>query len=100
MQHPFILYFTVALGNMGFWWRTNIFRGHDNVQGATDFGLLFDNLPGYYGLTTGAWAHWSNDGIWILNGLPAVLTKVNTLGQTPQTQPVFLVSLARWGVRR
>ncbi|MGL4475048.1 MAG: molybdopterin-dependent oxidoreductase [Shewanella sp.] len=49
----------LALGNMGVpGGGTNIFRGHDNVQGATDFGLLFDNLPGYYGLTSGAWEHW------------------------------------------
>ena len=28
----------------------NIFRGHDNVQGATDVGPNPDSLPGYYGL--------------------------------------------------
>jgi formate dehydrogenase major subunit len=38
---------------------TNIFRGHDNVQGATDFGVLSHTLPGYYGLSDGAWKHWS-----------------------------------------
>jgi formate dehydrogenase major subunit len=38
---------------------TNIFRGHDNVQGATDLGVLSHTLPGYYGLTAGAWAHWA-----------------------------------------
>jgi formate dehydrogenase major subunit len=52
--------FQLALGNMG---RegggTNIFRGHDNVQGATDFGVLSHTLPGYYGLSDGAWKHWS-----------------------------------------
>jgi formate dehydrogenase major subunit len=37
----------------------NIFRGHDNVQGATDFGVVNDSLPGYYGLTEGAWKHWA-----------------------------------------
>jgi len=37
----------------------NIFRGHDNVQGATDLGVLNDTLPGYYGLTAGAWHHWA-----------------------------------------
>ena len=37
----------------------NIFRGHDNVQGATDLGVLSHTLPGYYGLSTGAWKHWS-----------------------------------------
>jgi len=37
----------------------NIFRGHTNVQGATDLGLDVTNLPLYYGLTEGAWKHWS-----------------------------------------
>jgi len=51
----------LMLGNMGIvGGGTNIFRGHDNVQGATDMGLLFDNLPGYYGIKTGAWKHWCN----------------------------------------
>jgi formate dehydrogenase major subunit len=38
---------------------TNIFRGHDNVQGATDVGGGNDTLPGYYGLIEGAWKHWA-----------------------------------------
>ena len=38
---------------------TNIFRGHDNVQGATDFCVLSHSLPGYYGLKTGSWKHWA-----------------------------------------
>jgi formate dehydrogenase major subunit len=37
----------------------NIFRGHDNVQGATDVGLDIVTLPFYYGLTEAAWRHWS-----------------------------------------
>ena len=37
----------------------NIFRGHDNVQGATDVGLDVVTLPFYYGLVEGAWRHWS-----------------------------------------
>jgi formate dehydrogenase major subunit len=37
----------------------NIFRGHDNVQGATDVGLDVVTLPFYYGLIEGAWRHWS-----------------------------------------
>ena len=37
----------------------NIFRGHDNVQGATDFCVLSHSLPGYYGLKTGSWKHWA-----------------------------------------
>ncbi len=49
----------LALGNVGVaGGGTNIFRGHDNVQGATDFGVTSDSLPGYYGLTEGAWKHW------------------------------------------
>ncbi len=50
----------LALGNMGTsGGGTNIFRGHDNVQGATDLGVLSHTLPGYYGISTGAWKHWS-----------------------------------------
>jgi formate dehydrogenase major subunit len=37
----------------------NIFRGHCNVQGATDFGLDIGSLPCYYGLSEGGWKHWS-----------------------------------------
>lgn len=37
----------------------NIFRGHDNVQGATDIGLDVTTLPFYYGLTESAWQHWA-----------------------------------------
>ncbi len=50
----------LALGNMGkAGGGTNIFRGHDNVQGASDFGLFPDSLMGYYGVTPGAWRHWA-----------------------------------------
>ncbi len=49
----------LALGNVGVsGGGANIFRGHDNVQGATDVGPNPDSLPGYYGLATGAWKHW------------------------------------------
>jgi formate dehydrogenase major subunit len=37
----------------------NIFRGHTNVQGATDLGLDISTLPLYYGLVEGAWRHWA-----------------------------------------
>ncbi len=50
----------LALGNMGTeGGGTNIFRGHCNVQGATDLGVLADTLPGYYGLAKGSWQHWA-----------------------------------------
>ena len=52
--------FQLVLGNMGVsGGGTNIFRGHDNVQGATDFCVLSHSLPGYYGLSAGAWKHWA-----------------------------------------
>ena len=64
--------FQLALGNMGVsGGGTNIFRGHDNVQGATDFGVLSHSLPGYYGLSEGAWKHWASvwdiDFEWLKN---------------------------------
>ena len=50
----------LALGNMGKeGGGCNIFRGHDNVQGATDLGVLQNTLPGYYGLADGSWKHWA-----------------------------------------
>jgi len=50
----------LALGNIGTQGGgANIFRGHDNVQGATDMCILSHSLPGYYGLKTGSWKHWA-----------------------------------------
>src|SRR5678815_295890 len=51
----------LALGNVG---RSgggcNVYRGHDNVQGATDVGPNPDTLPGYYPVSVpGSWAHWA-----------------------------------------
>ena len=49
----------LVLGNMGVsGGGTNIFRGHDNVQGATDMCVLSHSLPAYYGLKDGSWKHW------------------------------------------
>jgi formate dehydrogenase major subunit len=56
----------LALGNIGkSGGGANIFRGHDNVQGATDMGVVPDSLPGYYGLAKGAWVHWAR--VWDVN---------------------------------
>jgi len=56
----------LALGNIGVsGGGANIFRGHDNVQGATDLGVLANTLPGYYGLSDGSWKHWS--AVWGLD---------------------------------
>ncbi len=49
----------LATGNVGgFGNGANIFRGHTNVQGATDLGVDIVTLPLYYGLVEGAWRHW------------------------------------------
>jgi formate dehydrogenase major subunit len=60
----------LALGNVGVsGGGANIFRGHDNVQGATDVGPNPDSLPGYYGIVEGSWRHfakgWGVDYDWI-----------------------------------
>ena len=72
----------LALGNVGkSGGGTNIFRGHDNVQGATDVGPNPDSLPGYYGLAEGSWKHfastWGVDYEWIKKqyASPAMMTK-------------------------
>ncbi len=72
----------LALGNIGMsGGGANIFRGHDNVQGATDVGPNPDSLPGYYGLAEGSWKHFANtwgvDYEWIKKqyASPAMMTK-------------------------
>ena len=55
----------LATGNVGGeGMGANIFRGHCNVQGATDLGLDVTSLPGYYGLSEGGWRHWAR--VWEL----------------------------------
>ncbi len=50
----------LVLGNMGrAGGGANVIRGHDNVQGATDMCILSNSLPGYYGLSDGAFKHWA-----------------------------------------
>lgn len=72
----------LALGNVGVsGGGANIFRGHDNVQGATDIGPNPDSLPGYYGIAEGSWKHFANVwGVsydWIKGRFasPAMMTK-------------------------
>ncbi|MCR2746888.1 molybdopterin-dependent oxidoreductase [Limnobacter parvus] len=56
----------LALGNVGVsGGGANIFRGHCNVQGATDVGPNPDSLPGYYGVAEGSWKHWCR--VWDLD---------------------------------
>jgi formate dehydrogenase major subunit len=74
----------LVLGNVGVsGGGTNIFRGHDNVQGATDVGPNPDSLPGYYGLLEGSWKHyaavWGVDFDWIkAQYAPGMMTKPGT----------------------
>ncbi|TKB51002.1 twin-arginine translocation signal domain-containing protein [Ferrimonas sediminicola] len=85
----------LALGNMGVsGGGANIFRGHDNVQGATDLGLLFDNLPGYYGLSEGAWKHWSR--VWELDydWVKSRFDQGEYLGKKPMHTPG--IPCSRW----
>ncbi|MBK1657254.1 formate dehydrogenase subunit alpha [Paracraurococcus ruber] len=50
----------LATGNVGSAGTgANIFRGHCNVQGATDMGLDVTTTSGYYGLDENAWRHWA-----------------------------------------
>ena len=71
----------LALGNIGMsGGGANIFRGHDNVQGATDVGPNPDSLPGYYGLAEGSFKHFANvwkvDFEWIKKQYaPGMMTK-------------------------
>ncbi|MBC5765437.1 formate dehydrogenase subunit alpha [Ramlibacter albus] len=72
----------LALGNIGVsGGGANIFRGHDNVQGATDVGPNPDSLPGYYGIVEGSWRHfakvWGVDYDWIKGrfSAPGMMTK-------------------------
>jgi formate dehydrogenase major subunit len=68
---------------------TNIYRGHDNVQGATDVGPNPDSLPGYYGLATGSWKYWAT--VW---GVDYEWIKGRYASQAMMEKPGITVS--RW----
>ncbi|WP_439521055.1 formate dehydrogenase subunit alpha [Marivita sp.] len=85
----------LALGNMGTaGGGTNIFRGHDNVQGATDLGVLADTLPGYYGLAAGSWAHWARVWDEDLDWLKAQFSQ-EMVGDTPMMN-LTGIPVSRW----
>ena len=80
----------LALGNVGVsGGGCNIYRGHDNVQGATDIGPNPDSLPGYYGIATGSWRHWA--GVW---GVDYEWLKGRFASQAMMEKPGITVS--RW----
>ncbi|MEJ8562035.1 formate dehydrogenase subunit alpha [Yoonia sp. GPGPB17] len=88
----------LALGNMGVsGGGTNIFRGHDNVQGATDLGVLSHTLPGYYGLSAGAWAHWARvweeDPEWLAGRFDSLQSAD---GSTKSLQNLTGIPVSRW----
>jgi formate dehydrogenase major subunit len=80
----------LALGNVGVsGGGTNIYRGHDNVQGATDVGPNPDSLPGYYGIAAGSWRHWCS--VW---GVDYDWVKKQFVSQAMMEKPGITVS--RW----
>jgi len=80
----------LALGNMGkSGGGCNIFRGHDNVQGATDMCILSHSLPAYYGLSDGSWKHWCR--VW---GVDYEWMKAGFESKEMMNKPGFTV--ARW----
>ncbi len=90
----------LALGNMGVaGGGTNIFRGHCNVQGATDLGVLADTLPGYYGLNEGAWAHWARvwdeDLDWLKTRF-AVMEGAEADGSDRKMMEFTGITVSRW----
>jgi formate dehydrogenase major subunit len=90
----------LALGNMGTaGGGTNIFRGHDNVQGATDLGVLADTLPGYYGLADGSWAHWARVWEEDLDWLRARFSVMQGAGADGKDRPMINergIPVSRW----
>ena len=103
----------LALGNIGVaGGGANIFRGHDNVQGATDIGPNPDSLPGYYGVSEGAWKHWCDvwgtDYEWLKSQFaPGMMTKPGTTvsrwidavleKDELMDQPVSVKAMVFWG---
>jgi len=105
----------LALGNVG---RSgggcNIYRGHDNVQGATDIGPNPDTLPGYYPVAVpGSWAHWAKvwnvdldwlkkqyasealmakPGMTVSRWIDGVMEKNDAIDQDPNLRAIFF-----WG---
>ena len=80
----------LALGNVGVsGGGCNIYRGHDNVQGATDVGPNPDSLPGYYGIAPGSWAHFAR--VW---GVDLDWLKKQFASEGMMTKPGLTVS--RW----
>jgi formate dehydrogenase major subunit len=79
----------------------NIFRGHTNVQGATDLGLDVTTLPLYYGLTEGAWRHWARvwdvPYEWLQSRFDEIPSKGGRAQRTPrQNMETSGITSTRW----
>jgi Anaerobic dehydrogenases, typically selenocysteine-containing len=90
----------LALGNIGVpGGGANVFRGHDNVQGATDVGPNSDSLPAYYGLSEDAWKHWARvwdvDYEWLKGRFDQ---KQYDDGQGAKQSPMYIpgIPVSRW----
>jgi formate dehydrogenase major subunit len=72
----------------------NAFRGHSNIQGATDTAGTFEILPGYLKTPTGAWAS-LEDYLDANTPRPLLAASMNYWQNTPK----FMVSLLKsaWG---
>ncbi len=91
----------LALGNIGVsGGGANIFRGHDNVQGATDVGPNCHTLPGYYGLSAGAWQHWARvwdvDYDWLKNRFDMTSQYDAGGGKQAYTMNIPGMPVSRW----
>lgn len=92
----------LATGNVGSQGTgANIFRGHCNVQGATDMGLDVGNLPCYYGLVEGAWRHWARvwevDYNWLQGRFDEVPAKAGRPARTrKQNMELPGITTTRW----
>ena len=92
----------LATGNVGSAGTgANIFRGHCNVQGATDMGLDVTNLPLYYGLVEGAWRHWARvwdvDYDWLQSRFDEVPAKAGRPARTrKQNMETPGITTTRW----
>jgi len=91
----------LALGNIGVsGGGANIFRGHDNVQGATDVGPNCHTLSCYYGLAEGSWKHWcrvwSLDYEWVKSRFDMTLQYDAGGGKTAYTMNMPGIPVSRW----
>jgi formate dehydrogenase major subunit len=92
----------LATGNVGgYGVGANIFRGHTNVQGATDLGLDVTTLPLYYGLTEGAWKHWARvwdiPYEWLRSRFDEIPAKRERPARTPkQNMETAGITSTRW----